>query len=279
MNQQESLRVEPSRRRLPAGRKADLVAHVDDVKQVTVSELSERFNVSIDTIRRDLDQLDADGLVVRTHGGAVSVHTVPRTDRAIDERLRLQSREKETIGRLAAHLIGDGAVIMINAGTTALAVARALHDHRDLTVATNNLLLASEIAPDAVRDIYVFGGAVRTVTQSTTGPVLLRLTTGDQAIDLSCDIALIGVGAVSASDGYTTSNAGEAAMMHEMMRRANTVVVLADSSKFDRRLFAQVAPLEIADYLVTDQLPTGELAEALDLAGVTVVAPESTSRP
>ena len=279
MNQQESLTLEPSRRRLPAVRKADLVAHVDDVKQVTVSELSEKFKVSIDTIRRDLDQLDADGLVVRTHGGAVSVHTVPRTDRAIDERLRLQSREKETIGRLAAHLVGDGAVVMINAGTTALAVARALRDHRDLTVATNNLLLASEIAPEVVRDLYVFGGAVRTVTQSTTGPVLLRLTTGEQPIDLSCDVALIGVGAVSASEGFTTSNAGEAAMMHDMMRRAHTVIVLADSSKFDRRLFAQVAPLDMADYLVTDQVPTGELAEALGLAGVTIMAPErSTTR-
>lgn len=240
---------------------------------MTVTELSEHFAVSIDTIRRDLDRLDADGLVVRTHGGAVSVNSLPRTDSAIDERLRLQKHEKEVIGGLAAQLIDDGTVVMINAGTTALALARALRDHRDLTVATNNLLLASELNPDSFRDLYVLGGAVRTVTQSTTGPVVLRLTTGDQEIDLRCDIALIGVGALSADAGFTTSNAGEAAMMHAMMRRARTVVVLADSSKFDRQLFAQVAPLEMADYLVTDREPEGELAQALTAAGVAVICP------
>jgi DeoR family fructose operon transcriptional repressor len=265
-------------RRLPAGRKAELVAFVESAKQVTVAELSERFGVSIDTIRRDLDQLDADGLLVRTHGGAVSADALLRADRAIDERLRLQRDEKETIGELAAALVDDGSVVMINGGTTTLALARHLRNHADLTIATNNLLLASEIEPTVFRDLYVLGGAVRAVTQSTTGPVMLRLAPGSQEIDLRCDLAIISVGAVSADGGYSTSNAGEAAMLNEMTTRADRVAVLADSSKFDRRFFAQVATLDAADFLVTDTPPTGALSEALDAAGVVVISPQNPYR-
>jgi DeoR family fructose operon transcriptional repressor len=259
-------------RRLPAGRKADLLAFVTDAGQVTVGELSERFQVSIDTVRRDLDQLDRDGLLIRTHGGAVSIADGPRTDRGLDVRLRMQISEKETIASLAADLVEDGSVIMLNAGTTTLAVARALRKHRELTVATNNLRIPAEISPKALRDLYVFGGAVRTIAQSTTGPVVFAMNPGGAEIDIQCDLALLAVGAVSES-GYSTSNLADAAMMSEMIQRAAKTAILADSSKFGRRLFAQVGALEAADYLVTDRAPEGELAQALAQAGVTTLAP------
>ena len=108
------------KRRLPAGRKADLASYVEQVGEVTVGGLAEHFHVSIDTIRRDLDQLDREGVVIRTHGGAVSAEGQLK-DRALDVRLRMQTEEKETIARLAAGLIDDGAVVMLNAGTTTLA--------------------------------------------------------------------------------------------------------------------------------------------------------------
>src|SRR3712207_2913012 len=152
------------KRQLPAGRKAQLAAYVAEAGQVTVGALAERFGVSIDTIRRDLDQLSADGVLVRTYGGAVSLSTISRTDRAVDQRLALQEQEKEKIASLAAALVQDGSTIMINGGTTTLALARKLGQHRDLTVATNNLLVPGALPPTAVRDIYVFGGAVRSLT-------------------------------------------------------------------------------------------------------------------
>ncbi|GAA3037501.1 hypothetical protein [Microbacterium dextranolyticum] len=89
-------------------------------------------------------------------------------------------------------------------------------------------------------------------------------------VDIRCDLALVAVGAVDAS-GYSTSNLGDATMMAEMMERAERTAILADSSKLGRRLFAQVAPLRGADYLVTDTPPAGELASALAQADVTVV--------
>ena len=258
-------------RRLPAGRKADLAAFVAASGQVTVAALSEHFGVSIDTVRRDLDQLDREGVLVRTHGGAVSADG-PRTDRGLDVRLRMQTAEKEAIAKVAAGLVGDGTVIMLNAGTTTLAVAHALREHRELTIATNNLRIPAEISPKAIRDLYVFGGAVRTITQATTGPVAFTMTAGGPEVDIQCDLALIAVGAVATS-GYSTSNLGDAAMMADMMQRAQHTAILADSSKLGRRLFAQVAALERADYLVTDAPPPPELADALAHAGVQVLTP------
>ncbi|MDN3312042.1 DeoR/GlpR family DNA-binding transcription regulator [Microbacterium oryzae] len=259
-------------RRLPAGRKADLAAYVDELGRVTVGDLAEHFNVSIDTIRRDLDQLDRAGVVVRTHGGAVSAAENQGRDRGLDVRLRMQVAEKEKIAQVAAGLVEDGSVIMLNAGTTALAVARALRNHRDLTIATNNLRIPGEISPLVFRDLYVFGGSVRTITQATTGPVSLALSSSTPDVDIRCDLALIAVGAVHES-GYSTTNLGDATMMAEMIQRADRVAILADSTKLGRRLFAQVVPLEQADYLITDEQPSPELAATLAAAGVEVLTP------
>ena len=259
-------------RRLPAGRKADLAAYVAEHGQVTVANLAERFDVSPDTIRRDLDALDADGVLIRTHGGAISPQAVPRPDTGVDVRLRLQTSAKDQIGALAAGLVRDGASLMINAGTTTLAVARHLSEHRDLTVATNSLRLPTEISPQSCRDLYVFGGAVKLSAQGTIGAVAFPTADGSDR-DIRCDLALVGVGAVSADAGYSTSSLSEAAMMSAMMDRSERVAVLADSSKFGRRLFAQIAELGRADYLVTDASPPPELAEALAAAGVQVLLP------
>jgi DeoR family glycerol-3-phosphate regulon repressor/DeoR family fructose operon transcriptional repressor len=209
---------------------------------------------------------------VRTYGGAVSLSTVTRADRAVDQRLSVQEQEKEKIAALAAALVQDGSTIMINGGTTTLAVARNLRQHRDLTVATNNLLVPAALPPTAIRDIYVFGGAVRSVTLATIGPVSFRANGGAE-LDISCDLALIGVGAVSADAGYTTSNLSEAAMMQEMISRATRVAILADSSKFGRRLFAQVSEMSSADYLITDAVPPPDLQEALTAGGVELITP------
>ncbi|MDY7083790.1 MAG: DeoR/GlpR family DNA-binding transcription regulator [Actinomycetota bacterium] len=259
-------------RHLPAGRKAQLAAYVAEAGQVTVSALAERFGVSIDTVRRDLDQLSADGVLVRTYGGAVSRSTLQRTDRAVDQRLSIQEQEKDQIAQLAAALVEDGSTIMINGGTTTLALARSLGRHRELTVATNNLLVPAALPSSAIRDIYVFGGAVRALTLATIGPVSFRAN-GGADLDISCDLALVGVGAISADAGFTTSNLAEAAMMQEMISRAERVAILADSSKFGRRLFAQVSELAAADYLVTDTMPPSDLHEALEAAQVEVITP------
>lgn len=262
-------------RLLPAGRKAELAAYVAQVGQVTVTRLAKRFDVSADTIRRDLDALDSEGALVRTHGGAVSLSAVPKPDSGLDVRARVQATAKDRIGALVAGLVPNGASLVVNAGTTTLAVARHLHGHRDLTIATNSLALPAELPPEVVRDVYVFGGAVRTSAQATVGPVVFPVMPGRPEVDIRVDLALVCVGAVAPDNGYSTSNLGEAAMMAEMMGRAAQVVVMADSSKFNRRLFAQVAPLGAADWFVTDAAPPEHLAAAFHAAGVEIVTPRA----
>lgn len=261
-------------RRLPAGRKAALVNAVTIAGQVTVAELAEQFGVSLDTIRRDLDRLDADGLLIRTHGGAVSPHAVPKPDTGLDVRKRVQMEAKDVIGELAAGLVSDGDTIMINGGTTPLAVARHLRQHRELTIATNNLLLASELDESSYRNLYVFGGTVRPSAQATVGPVHFGGLGAGQDVNVRCGLALIAVGALTAEDGFSTSNLAEATMMREMMDRADRVAVLIDSTKFGRKLFAQFAPLSKANYVITERRPTEEFRDALESAGVEVICPE-----
>ena len=260
--------------RLPAGRKAEIASFVAEVDQVTVAMLSTRFGVSSDTIRRDLDQLDADGVLVRTHGGAVSRSAMVATEKKLDVRMQLHIAAKEKIGALAATVVDNASVIMINAGTTSLALARHLRNHRELTIATNNLRIPAEVSPKAVNDLYLFGGAVRFAGQSTIGPVNFRVAGRGSDLELRCDLALISVGAVSI-DGYSTSNVAEAVMMGEMISRAAKVAILADSSKFGRPLFAQVAELGNADYLITDEEPSAEISAALRRAGVSLMFPSA----
>ncbi len=266
--------VEDEDRRLPATRKAGLAAYVTDLGQVTVAALAQHFNVSPDTIRRDLDQLDAEGVLIRTHGGAIAPQALPRPDTTLDVRARLRADAKDRIGALAAGLVQDGQVILMNAGTTILSVVRHLRQHRDLIIATNNLRIPMEIAPSVFHELYIFGGAVRLSAQDTTGPVSFQLTTGGDPLSIHCDLALIAVGGVSAETGFTTSHLAEAKMMREMMSRAAKVAVLGDSSKFGRNLFAQAADFSMADLFVTDTAPTGEMATAMSDAGVQVLTPD-----
>ncbi|UFU08010.1 DeoR/GlpR family DNA-binding transcription regulator [Ruania halotolerans] len=259
-------------RHLPAHRRGALADFVAERGQVAVAELAERFHVSIDTIRRDLDQLDTDGLVIRTHGGAVSKSAAPVGDRKLDLRLHMHIEEKETIAALTARLVQDDSVIMLNGGTTTLAVVRHLRERRGLTIATNNLRIPAELPAGMQCELYVFGGHVRTVAQTTTGSVSFGVTNRPDEIAVRADLAIIGVGAV-ASTGFSTSNVGDAAMMAEMMDHAERVAVVADSSKFARPLFAQIAALDRATYLITDAAPPPPIAAQLKECGVSVITP------
>jgi DeoR family fructose operon transcriptional repressor len=255
---------------LPASRKAAIVAMVADAGQVTVQALADRLGVSVDTIRRDLDHLDGEGLVLRTRGGAVDPTRMPGLDPGLNSRIQVQPEAKDRIGAIAAGLVNDGDVLIINAGTTALAVARHLRDHRGLTIATNNLRLATEISPKCFRNLYVFGGDTRHGAQATIGPVRFPVSVAGREMDVRCDLAIVSVGGVSAT-GYSTNNLAEAAMMREMIDCGAKVAILADSSKFQRRNFAQIADLGSADYFVTDAEPPDELTTAFRRAGVEVL--------
>jgi DeoR family transcriptional regulator, fructose operon transcriptional repressor len=258
------------RHRLPATRRSQVATLVEERGEATVAELADALGVSADTVRRDLDELARRGILTRTHGGAMH-RQLARADRPFENRLRERHEVKEAIGRATAKLVDDNQTLLINGGTTTLAVARALRDSRDLTIVTNNLRIPAEIDTACVRELYLLGGNCRFSSLVTVGPVEFPGTLPDRSHAVMADVAIIGVGGISARSGLSTSNLHEARMMREMMDAADRVIVVADSTKFERNAFAQIADLHRAHTVVTDTQPPTPLAEALEEAGVDLV--------
>jgi DeoR family transcriptional regulator, fructose operon transcriptional repressor len=257
----------PRKPALPAQRQSELVKRLEIKGQMSVSDISEYFNVSEDTVRRDLDALAEKGALTRTHGGAVTITTLVHRDSPFLQRLNTRTVEKQRIARAAAALISDGETLLINGGSTTRLFAAELNQQY-LTVVTNNLSVPGVLSTELIRDVYVMGGQFRPEAQVTIGPILAA---GRQ---ISVDSAIVGVGGITAREGLTTTVLEEASMIAEMMTAARRTIVLADSSKLGKHSFAQIAGLKAMQILVTDGEPADELAAALKEAGVQLlVAP------
>ena len=237
-----------------------------------VDDAAAELRVSAATIRRDLDILAQQQLLTRTHGGAVS------NNAAFDLPLRYKSAryasEKQRIGRAAADMIEPGAIVGLNGGTTTTEVARALALRGDLqgaynpaiTVVTNSLNIATELAVRAHLKIVVTGGVARPQSYELIGP----LATGILE-QLSLDLVVLGVDAIDVEGGAMAHQESEASINRLMAERARKVVVVADSSKIGHRAFARLCPLESVNVLVTDTDASPELTRGFVDAGIEVV--------
>lgn len=252
---------------LPAARRKELLRLVRAHGQVTVQDLTSRFEVSGDTIRRDLDLLAEQGLLARTHGGAIAVPSKVGDDMPVAQRVHDKRETKARIGARTAQLIGDGETLLINGGSTVLAVGAALSERRHLTIVTNNLNLPGVLPAQAVDELYMLGGEVRLSLQATLGPIGFA-----GAGSISADTTILGVGGLSPA-GLSTTRLVEATMLANMIGAARRTIVVADSTKFGRDSFVRIAGLDRIQLLVTDAEPDPELAQALAEAGVkTVIA-------
>lgn len=258
---------------LPAVRRAAIGILISEAGELSVARLAEEFGVSQDTIRRDLEELDRNGTVKRTYGGAMSTEIIPRTESRLDTRMSRNSAAKDAIAAVVSDLVKPNMSLMINSGTTTLAVARQLKAGLELRIITSNLLLPSTISPDAVSDIFMVGGAVRLNAQGTNGPLDTGLGGDALDLDVHCDLAIIGVSGVQEGRGWLTGNTPEARLMRTMMERCAAVAVVADSSKFEKASFARVADLDAADFFITESAPPPSLKAALDRAGVRLLVP------
>jgi DeoR family transcriptional regulator, fructose operon transcriptional repressor len=248
---------------LPAKRHLELVELIRARGQMTVNELSNRFGVSGDTVRRDLDFLANQGLVKRTHGGAVAMDNLVQQDSTFMQRMNTRVPAKERIARAACQLITDGETLLLNGGSTTRFFAVELSARRNLTIVTNNLTIPAALAPESIRDIYVLGGQYKGDAQVTVGPVGFV-----SAASIKVDSAVIGVGGISVEDGLSTTVLEEASMILAMINAARRTIVLADASKLGHSSFAQIVPLDRIDILVTDEAPSDDLARAFREAGV-----------
>jgi DeoR family glycerol-3-phosphate regulon repressor/DeoR family fructose operon transcriptional repressor len=255
----------PTDTTLPAVRRADILRLIKQLGQITVTEMSARFEVSLDTIRRDLDSLADQGLISRIHGGAVAIDSMATADSPFEQRINAHQVAKTNIGRAAARLISSGQTLIINGGSTAVAFAAGLADLQGLTIVTNNLSLPAAIRSAAVKSLYLLGGEIRSGARITLGPVGFLGTR-----QIIADTAVIGVGGLT-EEGISTSQIDEATMMAGMIAAARRTIVIADKTKFGRLGFALVASLDQLDVLVTDEEPPPDLKVALEAAGVRIV--------
>lgn len=215
--------------------------------RVVVKDLAHRFSTSNVTIRSDLESLHRQGLVQRSHGGALPLQIGALLDPSLREKEGLHPREKQAIAAAAASLLREGESVVLDSGTTATAVARSLRRFRNLTVITNAVNIAAELAGTMV-EVILTGGTLRENSFSLVGPLA-----EDTLHRLSADFMFLGVDGFDVRYGLTTPNLLEAKVNRAMMEISRRTVVVCDSSKFGRRSLSLIAPPSAIHHVITDK--------------------------
>ena len=247
---------------LAEARRRQLIGFIAQRGFASLEELVGALGVSESTVRRDLESLDADGKVKRTHGGAVCTGDVLLMP-ALDEREGTSAPEKQAIGRAAANLVGDGDTVLLDGGTTTLEVARALVG-RPVQVVTNSLPIAQLLTASKETDLILIGGYVYPRTGVAMGPLAIATMKG-----LRAHKVIMGAGGVVA-EGIFNSNSLLVETERTMMACAQEVVLVADGSKFGRLSLSRLCGLEEIGRLITDPSIPDEYRVLFDAAKVPV---------
>lgn len=233
--------------------------------QLTVAELSERTGVSPMTIRRDLDMLARENALRRVHGGAVSIasrgYAPPYSVREEQE-----TEEKQRIGRVAASMLHEGETIVLDVGTTAIEVARALCGRRNLTVITSGLQIANVLAAESGIRLMLTGGAVMPGELSLIGDLAENAFS-----QLRFDTIVMGLAGIDAEAGCTEFNFEDARIKRAALASVRRVIVVASGSKLGVVKVALICPLDVVDTVVTDSNASPDQLESLRSAHVEVV--------
>jgi DeoR/GlpR family transcriptional regulator of sugar metabolism len=250
-------------------RQQRIVETVRRNRQATIAELSRTFEVSDVTIRRDLRELAEQGVLRRAHGGAIAAVPAP-PEPPVVQRMTQSETCKACIGRAAAALVSDGESVFIGSGSTTAHVVRNLADRKNLTVVTNALTVATELA--AARDVTVVvtGGMMRASELSLVGHIT------EQALrEVRVDKVIIGMRAISLEAGMTNDYLPEVMTDRTIIEMAPELIVVADHTKFGNVASAYVAPVDRITTLVTDAAADAEVLARLEQLGIGVlVAPD-----
>ena len=232
--------------------------------RVLVVDLARQFETSQVTIRKDLEMLDAHGLVHRTHGGALPAGDGALADPTLREKEKLHRREKLRIAEAAARMVQEGQVVILDSGTTTTAIARALRNSHNLTIVTNAVNIATELAGARV-EVILTGGTLRRNSFSLVGPIA-----EDTLRRLSADILFLGVDGFDVHYGLSTPNLLEAKVNRVMVEISRKVVAVCDASKFGRRSLSQILSSSGLHQVITDRtVPKSDL-RTLKKAGIEV---------
>lgn len=246
-------------------RQQQIAQLVNERQRMTVTELSQHFGVSEATIRRDLILLDSWGEVQRTHGGAVAVDR-SSSDLPNITRMGGHQEEKQRIGRAAARLIQDNTTVFLGSGTTTLEVARNLQDRNNLTVITNALNIAGQLAHNPKINLIITGGHFRHSELSMIGHIT------EQALkELRADKVIMGMGAIDIEGGLANDHLAETLTDRAIIHFAREVIVVADHSKFKKVAPALVASIAAINTVVTDDKAPADIVARLRELGKEVI--------
>ncbi len=251
--------------RSTVSRRTAILEKLNEEGQVDINELSSEFNVSEVTIRNDLGRLENKNMLIKVRGGAIKVDRVG-VDFALSDKNKYNSEEKGLIGRAAVSLIEEGDTIILDSGTTTMEIAKNLSAFQNLTVITNALNVANVLADCKAFNVIIPGGFLRKNSLSLVGT-----TAEDSFRGYFCDKLFLAVDGFSAVHGLSTPNVEEAHLNKIMIGISKKVIVVTDSSKFQKRSFAFIAPVSDIDVVVTDAGIDHEEKRRLENAGVQVI--------
>ena len=237
-------------------RRSQILSLLEEEGTISISELAQRLAVSLETVRRDVKPLVAQGRLIRMHG-AVGLPSVVG-EAPFEKRMGKNRAAKEAIARLAATTIADGQSIMVDTGTTTSYLARALLGHRRLTVVTNSSDVARTLATVNGNKVYMAGGELRSDNGAAFGVSAIEFISR-----FSVDHAIISAGAIHAALGVMDHELEEAQFGEAVLRQGRRRLVITDASKFEQKGLVQVCPLSAIDELIADKPPAEPLAEEL----------------
>jgi DeoR family fructose operon transcriptional repressor len=239
-------------------RKEQILILLRENTKILVPELCKIFQVSPATIRNDLRDLEKEGKLRRTHGGAIPVGKSSFEMNSADKEITCLE-QKQKIAKYAAQLVEDGDTIALDSGTTMLELAKCLSDKKNLTIVLNDIQIASYLEQNSSANIIVIGGTLRHGFRCTIGPMTI-----DALQNLNVDKAFIATNAFSVEKGFTTPDLNQAEVKKAFIQTASERIVLCDSSKIGKITFASFATIQDVDKLITDSQISPKMSRYLN---------------
>lgn len=251
---------------LASERHREILEELRRNKSVKVSQLVERFNVSIETIRRDLEYLEKEGLLKRVHGGAVLDEVNSRELSYLDRETK-NIDEKREIAERAIRFVTEGQSIALDVSTTNTEFAKALKNHFNrLTIITNSLPITLELAEKPHFTVILIGGVLRNEELCTVGDMAAQFLS-----QFRIDTFFMSMSGISLSEGLTDYGIGEVQIKKKMMEISQRKIVLADSSKFDVVSLLKVCDFEQIDHIITDSKVNEKIVEKYINRGIEII--------
>ena len=249
-------------------RRKEILEKLQAEHRVVVSELSQSYGVSEETIRRDLEKLENEGYAIKSYGGAV-INENASLDFSFNVRKNRNIAGKQLIARLASRMVHDGDSLMLDASSTAVYIARALKEKKNLIVITNSIEIIIELLDMTDWKVLSTGGASRVSSYALVGP-----QTDKMLRDYHVDRAFVSCKGFDLDAGFTDSDELHANNKKTMLDAAKEKILVVDSSKFGETAFVSIGAMADINVVVTDKKPDDKWLQAFQAAGVDCVYPE-----